>query len=112
MATFLLGHIYSVTYATVQFSAHFVIAIMFIFSFFIFLFYPMALEGHWDIRNEFAIISFHLVLFSSALVELAKFIPLHSLILSYHLFFYLSLLFFPLTVPCRVVFAKPVDLET
>ena len=57
---------------------------------------------------------FHLVLFSAALrlVELTKSIPVHSLILSSHLFFWLPLLIFPFTVPCRIGFAKPKDLET
>ena len=62
--------------------------------------------------DEFATILFHLDLFSAALVELAKSIPVHSLILSSHLFFCLPLFLFPFTVPCRIVFAKPEDLET
>ena len=49
---------------------------------------------------------------SAALVELTKSIPVHSLTLSSRLFFYLPLLFFPFTVPCRVLFPKPEDLET
>ena len=36
----------------------------------------------------------------------------HSLILSSHFFFYLPRIPFPFTVPCRIVFAKPEDLET
>ena len=48
--------------------------------------------------DEFATIPFHLVLFSAALVELAKSIPVHSLILSSHLFFCLPLFLFPFTV--------------
>ena len=62
--------------------------------------------------DEFATIPFHLDLFSAALVELAKSIPVHSLILSSHLFFCLPLFLFPFTVPCRIVFSKPEDLET
>ena len=50
-------------------------------------------------------------LFSAAVVEQAKSIPVHSLILSSHLFFCLPLFLFPFTVLCRIVFAKP-DLET
>ena len=38
-------------------------------------------------------------------------IPVHSLMLSYHLFFCLTLLLAPFTVPCRIVFAMPEDLE-
>ena len=76
------------------------------------LFYPITLEGRRGTTDEFATIPFHLDLFSAALVELAKSIPVHSLILSFHLFFCLPLFLFPFTVPCRIVFAKPEDLET
>ena len=76
------------------------------------LFYPITLEGRRGFTDEFATIPFHLDLFSAALVELAKSIPVHSLILSSHLFFCLPLFLFPFTVPCRIVFAKPEDLET
>ena len=76
------------------------------------LFYPITLEGRRGTTDEFATTTFHLDLFSAALVELAKSIPVHSLILSSHLFFCLPLFLFPFTVPCRIVFAKPEDLET
>ena len=78
----------------------------------ILLFYPIALEGRRGTTDEFTTIPFHFVLFSAALVELARSISVHSLILSSHLFFCLPLFLFPFTVPCRIVFAKPVDLET
>ena len=81
-------------------------------TFYSILFYPITLEGRQGTTDEFATISFHLALFSAALVELAKSIPVHSLILSSHLFFCLPLFLFPFTVPCRIVFAKPEDLET
>ena len=73
------------------------------------LFYPITLEDHRGTTDEFATIPFQLDLFSAALVES---IPVHSLILSSHLFFCLPLFLFPFTVPCRIVFAKPEDLET
>ena len=76
------------------------------------LFYPITLEGHRGTTDEFATIPFHLDLFSAALVELAKSIPVHSLMLSSRFFFCLPLFLFPFTVPCRIVFAKPEDLET
>ena len=76
------------------------------------LFYPITLGGRWGTTDEFATIPFHLDLFSAALVELAKSIPVHSLILSSHRFFCLPLFLFPFNVPCRIVFAKPEDLET
>ena len=75
------------------------------------LFYPITLEGRRGTTDEFATIPFHLDLFSAALVELAKSIPVHSLILSSHLFFCLRLFLFPYTVPCRTAFAKPEDPE-
>ena len=58
------------------------------------LFYPITLGGRRGTTVEFATIPFHLDLFSAALVELAKSIPVHSLILSSNLFFCLPL-FFP-----------------
>ena len=76
------------------------------------LFYPITLEGRRGTTDEFATIPFHLFLFSTALVELAKSIPVHSLIFSSHLFFCLTPFLFPVTVPCRIVFAKPENLET
>ena len=76
------------------------------------LFYPINLEGCRGTTDEFPTIPFHLVLFSAALIVLAKSIPVHSLILSSHLFFRLPLYLFPFTVPCRSVFVKPEDLET
>ena len=45
------------------------------------LFYPITLEGSRGTTDEFATIPFHLDLFSAAIVELAKCIPFHSLIL-------------------------------
>ena len=75
------------------------------------LFYPITLEGRQGTIDEFATIAFHLDLFSAALVELAKSIPVYSLILSSHLFFCLPLFLFTFTVPCRIVFAKSEDLE-
>ena len=76
------------------------------------LFYPISLEGRRGTTDEFETIPFHLDMFSAALVELAKSIPVHSLILSSHLFFYLPLFLFPFTMPCRIVFAKLDDIET
>ena len=52
----------------------------------------------------------HLVLFSAALTELAKSTPVHSLILSSHVFF--CPFSFSFAVPCRIVFAKSKDHET
>ena len=82
------------------------------FLFFGLLVYPITLEGSRSTTNDFETTLFHLVLFSAALVELAKSIPVHFLILSSYLFFCLPLVLFPFTVPSRIVFAKPEDLET
>ena len=71
------------------------------------LVYPITLHGRWGTTGDFPSCP---VL--AAPVELEKSIPVHSLILSSHLFFCLPLLLFPFTVPCRIVFAEPVDLET
>ena len=69
----------------------------------------MNLEGPWGTSDEFATIPFHLILFSAALVELAK-IPVHSLIIVFpSLFLSTSSSLFPFPVPCRIVFAKPKD---
>ena len=76
------------------------------------LFYPITLEGRRGTTDEFATTPFHLGLLSAALVELAKSISVHSLILSSHRFFCLPLFLFPFTVPSRIVFAKSEDLET
>ena len=56
--------------------------------------YPITLEDRWGTLDKFAAIPFHLILFSAALVELAKSIPVHSVILSSHLFFCLPVFFF------------------
>ena len=74
------------------------------------LFYPIILEGCRGSTDDFTTFPFHLVLFSAAFVELAKTIPVHSLILSSHLFFCLPLFLFPFTVLCRTVFAEREDL--
>ena len=68
-------------------------------------------EDRRGTTDEFATIPFHLVLFSAAQVELAKSIPVHSLILCFHLFFCLPFLF-PFTVPCRIVLTKLEDIQT
>ena len=54
---------------------------------------------------------FHPSLSSSALRESPNPIPVHSLMLSSHLFYCLPLLLAPFTVPFRIVFDMPKDLE-
>ena len=41
------------------------------------LFYPLTLEGGWVTTEDFATIFFHLVLFTTAIFELARPIPAH-----------------------------------
>ena len=65
-----------------------------LYLFYSILFYPITLGGCRGTTDEFATIPFHLDLFSAALVELARSIPVHSLILSSHLFFCLPLFSF------------------
>ena len=60
--------------------------------------YPIILEGRRGTTDKFATIPFHLDLFSAALVELAKSIPVHSLILSSYLFSSLPLFLFFLSL--------------
>ena len=80
---------------------------------FIFSFLAHNLGRSLGFTYDFTTISFHLVLFSAALAELAKYIPVHSLILSSHLFFWLLLFLFPfLLVLCKIIFAKLEALQT
>ena len=60
---------------------------------------------------DVATLPFHHSLSSAALRESPNPIPVQSLMLSSHLFFCLPLLLAPFTVPCRIVFAMPGDLE-
>ena len=71
----------------------------------------ITLQGRRSTTDDLTITCFQLVLSSAVLVELAKFIPVQSWILSSHLFFCLPLLF-PFTVPCRIAFTKSEDPET
>ena len=66
------------------------------------LLYPITLEGRRGTTDKFVTIPFYYVMFSAALVELAKSIPVHSLIFSSHLFFCLRPFLFSFTVPCRI----------
>ena len=68
-------------------------------------------DGHRGTTDKSATIPFRLLLFSADLVELTNSIPVHSLILSSHLFLCLPLLY-PFTVPYRTLFTKPEDFET
>ena len=69
------------------------------------------LGGPRGTTDDVATIPFHHSLSSAALRESPNPIPVHSLMLSSHLFFCLPLLLAPFTVPCRIVFDMPEDLE-
>ena len=72
------------------------------------LFYPITMKSCWGTTDDLATIAFHLDLLSAVLLKLAKCILVYSLILFSNLFS----LFFLYPMPCRVVFAKPEDLQT
>ena len=69
------------------------------------------LGGRWGTTDDVATIPFHPSLSSAALRESPNPIPVHSLMLSSHLFFCLPVLLAPFTVPCKIVFVMPEDLE-
>ena len=69
------------------------------------------LEGRRGTTDDVATIPFHPSLSSAALRESPNPIPVHSLMLSSHLFFCLPLLLAPFTVPGTIVFAMPEDLK-
>ena len=79
-------------------------------SWFSILFYPITLEGRSCTTDDFVTIHFHLFLSSAVLAEPAKSIHLtQSLPISSSIYFFF---FFPFSVPCKLVFANPEDLET
>ena len=69
-------------------------------------------EGRWGTTDDFATSFLHFSLFSTALWDLANSRPVHSLMLSSHLFVCLPCLLPPLTVPCKMVLARPDERET
>ena len=69
------------------------------------------LGGRRGTTDDVATIPFHPSLSSAALRESPNPIPFHSLMLTSHHFFCLSLLLAPFTVPCRNVFAMSENLE-
>ena len=67
-------------------------------------------EGRWGTTDDFTFL--HFFLFSTALWDLANSRPVHSLMLSSHLFLCLLCLFPPFTVPCKMVLTRPNERET
>ena len=64
-------------------------------------------EGRWCATDDFVTSFLHLPLFSTALWDLSNSRPVHSLMLSSHLFLCLPCLLPPFTVPCKMVLARP-----
>ena len=69
-------------------------------------------EGRWGTGDDFATSSSIFSLFSTALLDLPNSRPVHSLMLSSHLFLCLPCLLSPFTVPCKMVLARPDERET
>ena len=69
-------------------------------------------EGCWGTTNDFETNFLHFFLFYTALWDLANSRPVHSLMLSSHLFLCLPSLILPFTVPCKMVLTRPDELET
>ena len=69
-------------------------------------------EGRWGTTDDFATSFLHFSLFSIALWDLANSRPVHSLMLSSHLFLCLPYLLLPFTVPCKMVLARPDERDT
>ena len=69
-------------------------------------------EGRWGTIDDFATSFLHFPLFSTALCDLANSRPVHSMMLSPHLFFCLPCLLPPFTVPCKMVLDSPDEQET
>ena len=66
-------------------------------------------EGRWGTTDDFATSFLHFPLFSTALWDLANPRPVHSLMLSSHLFLCPPCLLPPFTVPCKMILARPDD---
>ena len=69
-----------------------------------------SLFDRWGTKEDRATTVLHSSLFSAFRRASPYFNPVHSVMLSSHLFFCLPLLLPPCTVPCRIIFASPVDL--
>ena len=69
-------------------------------------------KGCWGTTDNFTISFHHFSLFSTAIWDLVNSRPVHSLMLSSHLFLCLPCLLPPFTVLCKMVFARPDKHET
>ena len=69
-------------------------------------------DDRWGTTDDFATSFLLFSLFSTALWDLPNSRPVHSLMLSFHLFLCLPCLLSPFTVPCKMVLARPDEWET
>ena len=69
-------------------------------------------EGCWGTTDDFATSFLHCSKFSTALWDLPNSKPVHSLMLSSHLFLCLPEFLPPFTMPCKMVLARPDERET
>ena len=69
-------------------------------------------EGCWDATDDFTPSFLHFSVFSTALWDLANSGPVHSLMLSSHLFHCPPCLLPPFTVPCKMVLARSDEWKT
>ena len=69
-------------------------------------------KGRWGTTDDLTNSFLHFSLFSTALWELADSRPVHSLMLSSHLFLCLPCLRPPFSVPCKMVLPRPEERET
>ena len=69
-------------------------------------------EGRWGTTDDFATNFLHFSLFSTALLDLANSRPVHSPMLSSHLFLCLPCLLSPFTVLCKMDLTRPDERET
>ena len=73
---------------------------------------PLTARVVWGATDDFKISFLHFSLFSIALWDLANSRPVHSLMLSSHLFRCLPCLLLPFILPCKMVLARPDERET
>ena len=69
-------------------------------------------QGHWGTIDNFKSSFLHSSLFSTAPWDLANSRPVHSLMVSSHLFLRLPCLLPLFTAPCKLVLARPDERET
>ena len=73
---------------------------------------PLNRKVRWGTLDDFTTSFLHFSLFSTALWNFANSSPIHSLMLSSHLFLCLPCLLPPFTVPCKMVLVRPDERET